>query len=158
LIWNDHLSIVSDICQQAAVQALDYIESCDNLAVSRPLVAGPSFIKWLPPDQLNFKLNLACAMGLENSQLGLRVLIRDSMGFVGAARCSRMHGVGHGLAAYANAVLNVVEFAFAVGFRRLEVDVGHKELLGLITKTTTAPCFSSIGVIVDDISEWVQRF
>jgi hypothetical protein len=153
LIWNDHLSTVSDIYQQAAVQALDYIESCDNLVVSRPLVARPGFIKWLPPDRLNFKMNLACAMGLENSQLGLRVLIRDSIGLVGAARCSRMHGVGHGLAAYANAVLNAVKFAFVVGFRRLEVDVGHKELLGLITKTTTAPCFSSIRVVVDDISE-----
>ena len=92
LIWNDHLSTVSDICQQAAVQAIDYIESCDNLAVARPGVAGPSFIKWLPPDRLNFKLNLSCVMGLENSQLGLGVLVRDSMGFVGAARCSRMYG------------------------------------------------------------------
>ena len=61
----------------------------------------------------------------------------------------------HGLVAYANAVLNAVEFAFAIGFRRLEVDLGHKELLSLITKTTTAPCFSSIGVVVDDICEWV---
>jgi hypothetical protein len=123
-----------------------------------PLVAGTVLIKWHPPDRLNFKLNLACAMDLENSQMGLGVIIRDSMGLVGAARCSRMNGVGHGLAAHANAVLNALEFAFAVGFRRLEVELGHKELLGLITKIATSPCLSSIGVVVDDICGWVHMF
>ena len=38
------------------------------------------------------------------------------------------------------------------------MELGHKLLLGLITKTATSPCLSSIGVVMDDICDWAHLF
>jgi hypothetical protein len=38
------------------------------------------------------------------------------------------------------------------------VELGHKVLLGLITKTATSPCLSSIGVVMDNICDWAHLF
>ncbi len=45
-----------------------------------------------------------------------------------------------------------------MGFRRPEVELGNKELLGLIQKAFSSPCLSPIGVVVDDICALNQKF
>ena len=40
--------------------------------------------------------------------------------------------------------------------RRLEVDVGNQELLGLLKKP--GPCLAFVGVVIDDIHSWNQVF
>jgi hypothetical protein len=54
------------------------------------------------------------------------------------------------------AVLLAIEFAFSIGFRRLEVEVDNQELLGLIN--LGSPSLAPIGVLVDDIRNWVPLF
>jgi hypothetical protein len=75
LVWNDHLSLVSEICEIAAGTALDYLESRDSLAVFLPRVADPETLKWLPPARQNYKLNLSCVNSLETSNSGVGVVI-----------------------------------------------------------------------------------
>ena len=137
---------------------LDYLESRDSLAVALPRAATPAVIKWLPPARQNYKLNLSCAYSLETSNLGVGVIIRDAMGLVGATRCTRLKSEGTVLQSYAHSILTALEFAYDVGFRSLEVDLGNKELLGLINKAFSAPCLAPIGVVVDDICALTHRF
>jgi hypothetical protein len=157
-VWNDHLSLVSEICEIAAGTALDYLESRDSLAVVLPRVVDPETLKWLPPARQNYKLNLLCVNSLETSNSGVRVIIRDFMGLVGAIRCTRITSEGTVLQSYAQSVLSALHFAFDVGFRRLEVELGNKKLLGLIQKAFSSPCLAPIGVVVDDICSLNQKF
>ena len=88
--------------------------------------------------------------------MGLGILIRDSLGLVMAAKCSKSVGNSSLLQSQARAVLLAIEFAFSIGFRRLEVEVGNQELLGLIN--LNSPSLAPIGVLVDDIRNWVPLF
>jgi hypothetical protein len=45
--------------------------------------------------------------------------------------------------------LMALQFAYEIGLRHLEVDVGCQELLGLISMGS--PCFAPLGVMVDDM-------
>ena len=45
-----------------------------------------------------------------------------------------------------------------MGFRYLEVELGNKELLGLIQKAFSSPCLAPIGVVMDDICALTQKF
>ena len=104
----------------------------------------------------NYKLNFSCYGGSDCSQIGLGVLIQDSLGLVMAAKCSKLIGDSSLLQSHARAVLLAIEFAFSIGFRRLEVEVGNQELLGLIN--LDSPSLAPIGVLVDDIRNWVPLF
>jgi hypothetical protein len=105
---------------------------------------------------MNYKLNFSCKFGTDNHQVGLGVLLRDSVGLVAAALCSQFGGEGGSLQVHAHAMLLALEFAFNIGLRRLEVDDGNQELLGLLTKP--GPCLAPVGVVVDDIHSWTQVF
>ena len=115
-----------------------------------------SIQRWLPPAVSNYKLNFSWRVGSACSKTGLGVLIRDSLGLVMAAKCASFSGDGLLLQIHARAVLLALEFAFNIGMRRLEVDVGNQELLGLIS--LASPSLAPIGVLVDDIRNWFPSF
>jgi hypothetical protein len=52
--------------------------------------------------------------------------------------------------------LAALEFAYSIGLFQLEVEVGHKELLGLINMSS--PCLAPIGVLIEDICSWIHLF
>jgi hypothetical protein len=147
LFWNAQNSNVSEICQHAAELALDFLETRQQCEIS--LLFDLSILKWQPPAVSNYKLNFSCYGGSDCSQIGLGVLIQDSLGLVMAAKCSKLIGDSSLLQSHARAVLLAIEFAFSIGFRRLEVEVGNQELLGLIN--LDSPSLAPIGVLVDDI-------
>ncbi len=156
VVWNDHITLVSELCQQAARLALEYIESGSLL---KETMAGPSSPlphSWKAPAVMNYKVNLSYQVGNEDLQIGLRVLIRDSFGLVATAMCSKLQGDGDALKVFAMVVLAALKFAHSIGLRRLEVELGNKELLGLIRMTT--PCLAPIGVIIEDIWSWLHLF
>ena len=158
LVWNDHLSPVVEICEQATGSTLDNLESSVSLALVHPWIDAPDSVKWLPPVRQNFKMNLSCAYNLGTSNSDVGVIVRDFMGLVGVTRCSRITRDGTVLQIYAHSILNALEFVFYVGFRRLEVELENKELLGLIQKAFSSPCLAPIGVVVDDIFAWAHGF
>ncbi len=88
--------------------------------------------------------------------MGLGVLLRDSIGLVTTSMRRQFRGEGCGLQVYAQALLLALDFAFNIGLRRLEVDVGNKELHGVLQKV--GPCFAHMGVLVDDIHSWTHEF
>ena len=49
-----------------------------------------------------------------------------------------------------------LKFAYDIGLRLIELDVGCPELLGLIHKGS--PCYVPIGGLVDDICHWNSCF
>ena len=156
LVWNAQVTLVSELCQQAAGFALDFLESGSMFQESFSLSRGMHELKWKLLGVMNYKLNFYCKFGTDNHQVGLGVLLRDSTGLVAAALCTKFGGEGGGLQVYAHALLLALEFAFNIGLRILEVDVGNQELLGLLKKP--GPCLASVGVVIDDIHSWNQVF
>ena len=156
LLWNERVTTVSDLCHQAATAALDYLETRQLLRESVPLTAGIQELKWKPPADANYKLNISCRSGVDGYKAGIGVIIRDSTGYVAAAKSSKIPGVGSTLQVYAGAVVDALQFAYSVGLRRIEFEVGNKELLRLIQ--SGPPCLASIGVLIEDIWSWVPLF
>ena len=156
LVWNAHVTLVSELCQQAAGLALDFLESGSMFQESFSPSRGIHELKWKLPGVMNYKLNFFCKFGNDNHQVGLGVLLRDSAGLVAAALCTRFGGEGGGLQVHAHAMLLALEFSFNIDLRRLEVDVGNQELLGLLKKPR--PCLAPVGVVIDDIHSWTQVF
>uniref|UniRef100_A0A2N9F4S3 RNase H type-1 domain-containing protein n=1 Tax=Fagus sylvatica TaxID=28930 RepID=A0A2N9F4S3_FAGSY len=156
LVWNAKVTPVSELCQQAAGVALDYLELGSLLQESFSPARDLPDQKWKCPEVRNYKLNFCCKFGTGNHQVGLGVLLRDSAGLVAAALCTQIGGEGGGLQVHAHALMLALDFAFNIGLRRLEVDVGNQELLGLVNKS--GPCLASVGVVIDDIQRWNQVF
>jgi hypothetical protein len=156
LVWNAHVTPVTELCQQAVGLALDFLESGSMFQESFAPSLGVNELKWKLPRGMNYKLNFYCKFVTGIQQVGLGVLLRDSTGLVAAALCTQFGGGGDSLQVHAHALLLALEFAFHIGLRRLEVVVGNKELLGLLTKS--GPCLASVGVVVDDIHSWQQVF
>ena len=62
----------------------------------------------------------------------MSILIRDSHGFSIAAQSTKVQqGMGR-IQQHAWAVLNALQFAFDIGIRRVEFEVGCYELVGLL--------------------------
>ena len=57
---------------------------------------------------------------------------------------------------HAWAVLSALQFAFDIGIKRVEFEVGCYELVGLLQ--SNGPCLPSIGTLVDDIVTWKTYF
>ena len=105
---------------------------------------------------MNYKLNFLCKLGNDPYQVGLGVLVRDSSGLVAASMWRQFSGEGCGLQVHTQALLLALEFAFSIGLRGLEVDVGNNELYGLLQKP--GPCLAHMGVLIDDIRDWAHEF
>uniref|UniRef100_A0A2N9H5H6 CCHC-type domain-containing protein n=1 Tax=Fagus sylvatica TaxID=28930 RepID=A0A2N9H5H6_FAGSY len=112
--------------------------------------------RWQFPGPNRYKLNVAYSLSPGNVQAGLGVLMRDSSGSVAAAMCTRVRWDGEVLQVHARSLLMALQFAYDVGLRALEVDVGCQELLGLISRGS--PCFASMRVLIDDICLWHLSF
>ena len=97
LVWNAKAIPVSELCQQAAGVALDYLELGFLLQESFSPSRGLPDQKWKCPKVRNYKLNFCCKFGTGNHQIGLGVLLRDSAGLVAAALCTQIGGEGGGL-------------------------------------------------------------
>ncbi len=101
-----------------------------------PLPAGLTIHKWTPPAISRYKLNLSCKVGVDGTKVGIGVIIRDSLGLVAVVKCFQITGGGDMLQVHARVVLAALEFAYSIGLFQLEVEVGHKELLGLINMSS----------------------
>ena len=101
-------------------------------------------------------MNVAFRIGPDNVKTGLGVLVRDSKGVVAAAMCSTLQWSGDVIQAHARSILVALKFAYDIGLRLIELDVGCTELLGLLHKGS--PCYAPMGVLVDDICFWISCF
>jgi hypothetical protein len=73
------------------------------------------------------------------------------------ALCSRFSWNGDVSQAHAISVLIALQFAYDIGLRHMEINVGCQEqLLGLINEGS--PCYAPMGVLVDDICHWFSLF
>ena len=156
LVWNEHNMPVAKLCQQATRSALDFLESRSMHKESFTPSNGLPALKWKPPEGMNYKLNFSCRLGNDPYQVGLRVLVHDSARLVAASMWHQFRGEGCDLQVHAQALLLALDFAFSIGLQGLEVDVGNKEMHGLLQKL--GPCLAQMGVLVDDIHSWTHEF
>ena len=110
--------------------------------------------RWRPPDQSNFKLNVGLCVDKGSKSVGMGFVIRDAQCLVMAVLQKKEVACDSILQMQAVAVLSAVQFAFDMGFRRLQVDIPYKELLLLLQADDT--CLAPIGHLIDDIL-WVKR-
>jgi hypothetical protein len=54
LVWNNHITPVAELCQQAAGLALDFLESNSMFKESFTLSNGLSAPRWKPPEGMNY--------------------------------------------------------------------------------------------------------
>ena len=88
--------------------------------------------RWRPPDQSNFKLNVGLCVDKGSKSMGMGFVICDAQCLVMAVLQKKEVACDSILQMQAVAVLSAVQFAFDMGFRRLEVDIPYKELLLLL--------------------------
>ena len=103
-----------------------------------------------------YKLNVACKCCSSSSTVGVGIIIRDSLRLVAAVMETTILCCGDMLQIQVEACQLGIKFAFDMGFRRLEVDLGCLDFLRLIQQGP--PCLSHIGVLVDDLCGWVPKF
>jgi hypothetical protein len=154
-LTNLETSKYPEICREVAGLAIDFLEVGASDCESVDPRVEQRLIKWAPP-RMGFKLNIACKCDSGSSGVGVGVLIRDSSGLVAAAMETKVEGRGPMVQIQAEAMGIAIQFAFDIGLRHLEVEVGCSDLIALILKGP--PCGASCGVLVDDICWWVPRF
>ena len=98
----------------------------------------------------------ANAVRSSSSTVGVGIIIRDSLRLVAAVMETTILCCGDMLQIHVEACQLGIKFAFDMGFRRLEVDLGCLDFLRLIQQGP--PCLSHIGVLVDDLCGWVPKF
>uniref|UniRef100_A0A2N9IE72 Reverse transcriptase zinc-binding domain-containing protein n=1 Tax=Fagus sylvatica TaxID=28930 RepID=A0A2N9IE72_FAGSY len=156
LVIEGAVVTVADICQKAAVMAVDFLEMDSQLEVADVLSRVVGNEKWRPPQVDRYKLNIGLHDINGQRDAGVGILIRDSHGFSIAAQSTKVQqGMGR-IQQHAWAVLNALQFAFDIGIRRVEFEVGCYELVGLLQ--SNGPCLASIGTLVDDIATWKTYF
>uniref|UniRef100_A0A2N9GYZ1 Reverse transcriptase zinc-binding domain-containing protein n=1 Tax=Fagus sylvatica TaxID=28930 RepID=A0A2N9GYZ1_FAGSY len=105
IIWNNHITPIFELCQQAASTALEYIESGLVLKETIPAPTGRPVHKWTPLVDSHYKLNFSCKFGVDGATVGIGVIIRDSLGLVAAVKCFQLTSGGDMLQVHARAVL-----------------------------------------------------
>ena len=71
-------------------------------------------------------------MDKESKSVGIGLVICDAQCYVLAALQQKVETCDSKIQLQAGAVLSAVQFAFDMGFKRLEVDIPYKELLLLL--------------------------
>ena len=114
----------------------------------------PLASRWRPPVQDNFKLNVGTFVDKKSKSVGIGIVIRDAQCQVLAALQKKVEACDSKSQMQAMAILTAVQFAFEMGFRRLEVDIPYKELILWLQADDI--CLAPIGPLIDDIL-WVKN-
>ena len=154
LLWDNKLSTVDDIWRKAAGIATEFLTAGLCLQDPERVLDTPLESRWRPPDQDNFKLNMSIFMVKESKLVGIGIVVRDAQSVVLAALQQKVEKCDRKIQMHAVAVLLAVQFAYDMGFRRLEVDIPYKDLLLLLQDDDT--CFAPIGPLIDDIL-WIKN-
>jgi hypothetical protein len=123
---------VDDVWRKAAGMATDFLAVGLRVQDSERALEVPLSSRWRPPDQGNFKLKVGIFVDKESKSVGIGLVIRDAQCYVLAALQQKVETCDSKIQLQAGAVLSAVQFAFDMGFRRLEVDIPYKELLLLL--------------------------
>ena len=154
-IWEEKTPVVDEICQGAAVLALDFLETGASDYDRVNMCTDTSRFKWRPPTMDCFKLNMTCRCVPRSELVGVGILIRNSMGL--AVMQTKIWGCGNMLQVQASVVAIALKFAFDIGLHNLEV--GCQELQSLILKgSPCCLCCAPCGVLVDDICWGIPFF
>ena len=133
--------------------ATDFLAVGLRVQDSDSVLEVPIASRWRPPDQGNFKLNVGLCVDKGSKSVGIGLVVRDAQCLVMAALQQKVEACDSILQMQVVAILSVVQFAFDMGFRRLEVDIPYKELLLLLQADDI--CLAPIEPLVDDIL-WVK--
>jgi hypothetical protein len=153
LLWDNKISTVDDVWRKAASMATDFLAVGLRVQDSDSVLEVPIANRWRPPDQGNFKLNVGLCVDKGSKSVGIGLVVCDAQCLVMAALQQKVEACDSILQMQVVVVLSAVQFAFDMGFRRLEVDIPYKELLLLLQADDM--CLAPIGPLVDDIL-WVK--
>ena len=112
--------------------------------------------KWKPPPISRYKMNIGLHVINGQRDVGVGLLIRNSQGLVIAAQSMKIHEGSDSVQRHAWAVLHAIQFAFVIGIRCVEMELGCYELVDLLQ--SNGPCLAPIGNLVDDILAWKDSF
>jgi ribonuclease HI len=127
----------------------------DTWSTETPM--GPSPVgKWEAPPLGWHKVNWDTALGKQNRKMGSRVVVRDHLGRVVAARSVTRQGRFEPVAAEAIAAFLAMQTAHEMGIRKVWFEGDAKEITKAVNTLTTN--WSQIGHLVDDLHSELSRF
>jgi hypothetical protein len=157
LLWEGQNSTVSDICTKSSILAIEYLEVGDSEDHAHIPSIGREGSQWIPPLFGSYKMSIACKMSVASAHVGFGFLIRDWEGRVLAASGFVGQRTHDSLINFSAAVFFALQFAYETGFRcNVVVEVPSRELLSLLH--FDQPSLAPIGVLIDDIGDWLPFF
>ena len=156
LLYEGVVCNVVDICQKAAGMAVDFLELDARLDVDNVVMRMGKYDKWKPPPISRYKMNIGLHVINGQRGVGVGFLIRNSQGLVIAAQSMKIHEGSDSVQRHAWAVLHAIQFAYVIGIRCVEMELGCYELVDLLQ--SNGPCLAPIGNLVDDILAWKDSF
>ncbi|XP_019172856.1 PREDICTED: uncharacterized protein LOC109168295 [Ipomoea nil] len=127
-VWNHHVTSAAAVVDQANIFFQEWSNINSDIQDSTTVVAHPT--KWTKPPPDYLKVNVDAALDSINMQMGLGIVIRDSMGEFVAARMIPWTG-------------------------RVQLE---SDCLQLITAIQNNDLISSFGLLVNDIKDAVGEF
>ena len=154
LNWDNKLSTVDDIWRRAAGIASDFLAASLRVQAPERVLTAPLAGRWRPSVQDNCKLNVSTFVDKKSKSVGIGIVICDAQCHVLAALQKKEETRASKTQMQAQAILTAVQFAFDMGFRRLEVDILYKELIPWLQANEL--CLAPIGPLIEDIL-WVKN-
>ena len=106
-------------------------------------------LKWVPPPQGWFKVNVDGAIFKETNKAGIGVVVRDSQGWVLAALTEKVDGVQDAEAIEALAIRRAIRFAIETSFNCVIIESDSLSVVEAIQDTAESTCH--IGIIIEDV-------
>ena len=157
VVWDGKVVKVDDICSRAVTIAMDSVSlRVAQVGPAIPVADSEVFHRWWPSEQGIYKVNVGIHDPAKGTQVGVGILVRDSMGEVVAASGSNSRAFQDNLITQAYAVLAALKLAYEIGVHSIYVEVDSKALIGMILKGP--PCSAPCGVLIDDICSWIPLF
>ncbi|XP_038711874.1 uncharacterized protein LOC120006075 [Tripterygium wilfordii] len=165
LIWSRRNSFIFEQKFQPSKYLASYaINSVAPSAVKslviprRVLLSFPSSLQgqvWLPPPEGIIKVNWDAGINVAVQKSGFRVVIRDHLGVLMAAKCSSRPIALDPTVAEAEAALLAVEFAMELGFRHIILEGDSLAVVEDILNEDY--CFHDWSGVVLEIKAKIQR-
>ena len=106
-------------------------------------------LKWVPPPQGWFKVNVDGAIFKETNEAGIDVVVRDSQGWVLATLSEKVKGVQDAKAIEALAIRWVIRFAIETSFSCVIIESNSLSVIKAIQDNVESTC--DVGYIIDDV-------
>ena len=151
LMWEGIHGNVDDVCNQASVVTLKFLEfgGCETISSEIAEIRE----SWSPPLYGSYKLSIACHLRPDSAHVGVGILLKDHEGVVVVASGFVLQKYDDNLINFGLSVYYALQLAYETGFRNsIVLEVPSRELTGLLQMGP--PCLAPSGVVIEDVHAW----